>query len=319
MTIARRDKKTQFGAGFSAVASIFLLLMLIKNSSLAYREVIFALKMCGEMLIPSLFPLMVASEIATQTGALEKIGKHLLLPLGHIFGVNTAAIVPFLLGIVGGYTTSCTSAVHLLEVGKISKSDCESIIALSSMPSLAFLCNFVGGSLFQNSTIGWALWGITVLSSLICGIINKIFFSQKKIDIQNYESPHLAKKSFSSISIHAIVHSAGAMLTICASVVFFSVLIEVLGFVLTDLKIPQMFGESMLGLLEITHAVNFASSFSENKIALALAAFYVGWSGFSVHFQIIALCDGHGLSYKRYFIFKTLQAFLCLVMTFLFL
>lgn len=304
MTAAKQENKLRLWGGFSAVASIFLLLLLIKNSELAYREVRDALKTCSEMLIPSLFPLMVASEIATETGALERVGRPLLRPISRLFGISESATVPFLLGIVGGYTTSCTSATLLFERGKIGRRECESIIALSSMPSLAFLCSLVGSSFFKSSTVGWIIWGITIASSLLCGIFNRAFSSSKKIPIDTFQPQAANKKSFPSIIIHAIIHSAGAMLTVCATVVFFSVLIDVSKFAIAELGIPNLPAEVLLGTLEITHAAGFAASVENRAFALMLAAFYIGWSGLSVHFQIIALCEGHGLSFKRYFILK---------------
>ncbi len=314
MTVAGRVRKLNFKSGFSAVASIFILLLMIKNSSLAYEVVVSALKTCAGMLIPSLFPLMVASEIATKTGAIDLIGKRLLSPLARLFGMSKTAVSPFLLGLVGGYTTSCTSAVHLYESGRITKRECESIIALSGMPSMAFLSSFVGSTLFKNSTVGWIMWGATVVSSILCGILNRFHLLNKQRDADAFSFPKAEKKSFSSIAIGAIIHSAYAMLTVCACVVFFSVLIELLSIALSQLGISGAPSDTLLGALEITQAVKYASSLTDTRLGIILTAFYVGWSGLSVHFQTIALCDGCGLSFKRYFLLKAIQGTLCAVL-----
>jgi hypothetical protein len=44
-----------------------------------------------------------------------------------------------------------------------------------------------------------------------------------------------------------------------------------------------------------------------------LTAAFAGWSGISVHCQIIALCGGRGLSFKPYLLAKGLQGVLCAV------
>jgi len=40
-----------------------------------------------------------------------------------------------------------------------------------------------------------------------------------------------------------------------------------------------------------------------------------GWSGLSVHFQIISICSGRGISFKPYFVAKLFQGMLSAVLT----
>jgi hypothetical protein len=58
-----QKQKCSFSESFLIVASVFLLILLLHNSSIAGSAVAQALKICSTMLIPSLFPLMIASEI----------------------------------------------------------------------------------------------------------------------------------------------------------------------------------------------------------------------------------------------------------------
>ncbi len=310
-------RRLGFENGFGIVASVFLIALLLKNSNLATQEVASALKMCASLLIPSLFPLTVASQIATETGAIDFVTRKFRAPIAKLFGLNKEAVSPFFLGLIGGYTSSLGSATALYRNGKISKRDCESIIAISNMPSIAFLCGFVGGGLFKSSTVGWILWGITVLSSVILGIINRFLFKNKS------DSPIAAtalqnKKSFSKILVDAIGHSAHSMLIICACVVFFSVLIAVLRFSIEGLSLPNEARVLLLGSLEITKGVTLCYALEKESLRAVLCAFFIGWSGLCVHFQVISLCDEADLSFRRYFLFKALQGIICALMTLLF-
>lgn len=314
--MTRKSKgKFKFGmrSGFSIVVTLFLLILLLKNSEIAAREVASALKICATLLIPSLFPLTVASEVATETVAIESLTRRFRAPLAKLLGVSESATVPYFLGLLGGYTSSCKSAVLLLESGKISREDCESIIALSNMPSLAFLTGFVGGKILNNSTIGWILWGITVLSTLILGFFNRFLNKKRKGTpiLHGYTYENKTNKSFSKILVDAISHSAQAMLIICACVVFFSVLISISRFALIDLGFSEQNAEILLGSLEITRGANSCLLIEGRIERVVSCAFLVGWSGLCVHFQIISLCDGVSLSYRRYFILKVLQGLIC--------
>lgn len=314
---SNRARGLDIKRSFNIVASVFLLVLFIKNSELASTEVFSALRTCAVMLIPSLFPLTVASHIATETGAIDALTKGLRAPIAKLFGVSEQAASPFFLGLVGGYTSSLSSATALYKGGKISKRDCESIIALSNMPSLAFLCGFVGGGLFKSSTIGWILWGITVFSSIILGMINR-FLPRPKSSTQVYAASTQAQKGFSEILVDSISKSARSMITICACVVFFSVLIAVLRFSLSLLPLPEVARVLILGSLEITKGVSLCSALDGNTARLMTCAFFIGWSGLCVHFQVISLCNDADLSFKKYFLFKALQGVICAIITLLF-
>lgn len=311
--------KLGFTESISIITAVFIFSLLIKNSSLASNEVIKALKMCGNMLIPSLFPLTVASEILTNSGAIEKITKKVGSPIAKILGVKKIAVAPYFLGLFGGYTSSCKSAVLLYQNGKISKNDCESIIALSNIPSLAFMTGFIGVGVFGSIVIGWKLWLIAVLSTLILGGINNLFFTKHTSSNIRTASYKRQPKNISKIVVEAIGHSAYAMLIICACVVFFSVLIAVLSLYLNKISLPIEIKNILLGSLEITKGVSSLISIENTHLRALICAFLVGWSGLCVHFQIIAISENTDISFKKYFIFKCMQGLLCVLLTMLFL
>lgn len=300
-----------FTESISLVFAVFLFALLLKNSSFASKEVSNALKLCAHTLIPSLFPLTVLSEILTNIGAIEKLTKKISTPVSKILGVSKSATVPYFLGLFGGYTSSCKSAVLLYQNGKISKGDCESIIALSNIPSIAFMTGFIGIGVFKNANIGWILWGITVLSTLALGLINKLLF-KKEIPVYKHENTTAKKQiGLSRTIVDAIAHSAYAMLIICACVVFFSVLMGVLELYLNPITLPENIKSIALGTLEITNGIGSCINIKNIPLRAVACSFLVGWSGLCVHFQVIALCEDTDISFRKYFIFKALQGVIC--------
>lgn len=318
-------QKWTFGEIFFTIAALFLLLLLLKSPILASEAVTKALLQCATLLIPSLFPIMVASEIAVECGAVERITRPLNSFASRILGVKKEAVAPYFLGLLGGYTTSVNGTLLLYKSGKISKDDCERIIALSSLPSLSFLTGFVGMGIFKNTTVGWILWAIAVLSTLILGLITQnrvkidnLKCKQEKEDLQNINidfEKNFNKKSGrlspSRIIVGAISHSASAMLVICACVVFFSTLIAVLHYPFDSFKLPEEMQNLLLGALEITSGISNCAQLTPVDIRAAVCGLFIGWSGLSVHFQIISLCDGYDLSFKKYFVFKAIQGLIC--------
>ena len=315
----KAKNKISFSEAFSIVASVFLFALLMKNSRLVSIEATSALKICATLLIPSLFPLTVASELATETGAIEKISYDIGGMISKLFGIKRTASSPYFLGIFGGYTSSCKSAVTLFENKKINEDDCKGVIAISNMPSLAFLTSFVGSETLRNTTDGWILWGITVFSTLVLGLFNRLFNKTRQaVTVGQVQfHPIKANKKISKIVVNAISHSAQAMLVICGFVVFFSVLIRVLDLTLLHFNFPTETRKFLLGALEITYGVTSCKEIKNELLKRVLCAFFIGWSGLCVHFQVIALCEKINFSFKRYFLLKFLQGIICSLIAFL--
>ena len=310
-----------------SIFSIFLLILLLKNPIIAHISVSNSLKQCVSFIIPSLFPLMIASEIATESGAINSITQFLQAPISKIFGVSKNATPPFFLGLVGGYVSSVNSAISLYKNGKISRNDCERMICFSNFPSLAFFINFIGIGIYKNSTVGWVLWLISILSSVLIGILEQIiikFFtkSQTHTPPQLYVSNDTASKSsqiksISKIIVSAISHSAQSMLIICGCIVFFSTLIDIIKYPIDSLCINEEIKHIILGSIELTNGINSCINLKNSIFKIGSIAFFVGWSGICVHFQIISLCENTDLSFKKYFLFKLLHGLICSIITIL--
>ena len=306
--------KLGFLSGLYIIASALLLTILLKSSSLASAEVKKALQICYSTLIPSLFPIMVATQIITDSGAVEKLARKLCAPLSALLGVSATATVPYLLGLFGGYTASCKSAMLLYQNGQISKNDFETVIAISSIPSLAFVTGFIGMGIFNSSTIGWILWLIAVISTLMLGMINKFFLKTSAINSPYLSASNNTKKHFSVAVINAISGSAYAMITICACVIFFSVLISILNAYMIKFPISCTTKSLFFGLLEITNGISLCKSIPSPFSRALACAFLIGWSGLCIHFQVISLCEDLDISFRKYFAFKGLQGVICLIL-----
>jgi MFS family permease len=61
----------------------------------------------------------------------------------------------------------------------------------------------------------------------------------------------------------------------------------------------------------MTGGISQASGLSHRSLSLILTATFAGWSGISVHCQVMTLCGGRGLSFKPYVIAKAVQGLLC--------
>jgi spore maturation protein SpmB len=161
---------------------VFMLALMIRNSELAIKYVKDALSVCATTLIPALFPFMVVSDIFVKSGCADTLGAMLSAPMRAIFGVRGAGAVPVVLGAICGFPIGARCAVSLFDAGKISKDECERLIAVSSSPSSAFLIGAVGVSLFGSRALGRALYVSTLVSSVLVGIALNDYIGKKSFD-----------------------------------------------------------------------------------------------------------------------------------------
>lgn len=293
--------------------SLTLVAALIKNSEAAGERARLSLSLCAQMLLPSLFPLTVAGEIATLCGALEKISRAVSAPLSKLLGMSRIALSPYLLGLVGGYASSSRSALLLLENGSIDADECERVIALSNIPSLAFLTGFVGGGICNDTGVGIRIWMITVASGIISAVITAPLFPKNNRKIKKEELRAPVQNNdirVGRIVSSAISHGAQTMISICACVVFFSVLIGLLESAAARLGIRSDISDLVLGALEMTEGVRRSAKIADTSKRAVLCSAYSGWSGLCIHLQVISICDtriGKQLRFSRYFLIKATQ------------
>ena len=110
--------------------------------------------------------------------------------------------------------------------------------------------------------------------------------------------------SLGNVFPRAVVSSVSAVLNICGFVIFFRVLIAVF----SSSFLPDSLRILFSGLLEMTCGLSNFSQFT--MVSAIFASFLLGWSGISVHFQILNVISAAELSPRYYFPGKVIQAFL---------
>ena len=101
------------------------------------------------------------------------------------------------------------------------------------------------------------------------------------------------------------------MLLVCAYVIFFSTLVGTLQLIFSQFALTEGWKASIFSLFEISSGMSHASALGNTTLAALLCAFTAGWSGLSVHCQVMSVCDDCNLSFRRYFLSKLLQGLLC--------
>ena len=274
------------------------------------------LLLCFNVIIPSLFPFFVLSNLLVELGMvsyLEKLLAPIMAPLFRVPGAGGAALA---LGFVGGYPVGARTTLSLYEHGLCSRTQAERMLAFCNNSGPAFIFGVVGAGIFSSSKAGLMLYLAHAAASLCVGILFR-FYKASEPAANNASLPRRASAvPFPSAFTASVKDSFSATLNICSFVLFFTVTIRLLTLtglfpalatLLSGFGMDPLLGERLLtGLVELSSGVSSLQAGGTGS-RLELAAFMLGWAGLSVHCQVLSFLGGSGLSVKPYFIGKLLH------------
>lgn len=293
--------------------SVCCLALILCNSDTAISYMGQGLTLCAKTVIPSLFPFMVLSELLVASGGGEVLGRLCETPVKRLFGISGASVCALMMGLVCGFPVGTKTAVSLCRRGLISAKELSRLICFCNIPSSAFLINAVGVSLFGSRRFGLLLYGICLLAAVLTALLLRLLSPLP--DTESGTAPPVLPSGM-TVFTHSVTAAATAMLYVCAYVVFFSALIGTLGHLLHKWGVDRTLTAFLFGVFELSGGVMQASAIADRTMAQLLAAALCGWSGVSVHLQILSLCDDlpAPFSFRPYIWSKLLQGVLCAVL-----
>lgn len=312
-------RKVQYRDGLLGLGLLWVALALSMWPQQAMEAMRDGMRLCGNVILPSLFPFFVLSSLIVELGMSRYLGKLLEPVMVPLFRVNGACAAALALGFVGGYPVGARTAIQLYENGQCSRTEAERLLAFCNNSGPAFILGVVGAGVFGSGTVGLLLYLAHLLASLAVGILFR-FYKPDDIPASRHRPPQFQATSFPKAFTRSVTGAMASTLNICAFILFFTVFLHILAQtgVLTALSrllaalfapfgMDQVWAERLLtGLLELSSGV---SSLTGGTMTgrLSMAAFMLGWAGVSVHCQVLAFLGDSGLSMTTYFWGKLLH------------
>lgn len=278
------------------------------------------LRLCGNVILPSLFPFFVLSSLVVELGMSRYLGKLLEPVMAPLFRVNGNCAAALALGFVGGYPVGARTAIQIYERGQCSRTEAERMLAFCNNSGPAFILGAVGAGVFGSGLAGLLLYLVHLAASLIVGVLFRFYKSHEKPQTRKSQGPQFQAASFPSAFTSSITGALQSTINICAFILFFTVFLRILAhagilnflsrflsILLAPLGMDQTWTERLLtGLMEVSSGV---SSLTDGALSgrLSMAAFMLGWAGVSVHCQVLAFLGDSGLSIRTYITGKLLH------------
>lgn len=312
------------------VCSMVFLVLCSSDVSNSARN---GLTVCFNIIIPSLFPFFVLSQLASELGIGSYTSKLFMPLMEKLFRLNADCTPAFILGLLGGYPLGAKVAIGLYESGVCSREDTERMLGFCNNSGPAFIFGAVGAGLFKSSAAGVIIYISTILSATTVGTISGLFTKSRKSSLPSPpSSSHAAnpqRRSFSAAFSGSLKSSLAAVLNICSVVVFFAVVDEVLNILgiipCIASKFSELFGWEqglfaciVKGFIELTSGIIALSSLAVPVSSKLIAASLMsGFGGLSIHCQTMSLYSKDDLSFKPYFAGKLLTSLFSALYTFL--
>ena len=311
--------------GLALLCATLSLMLYPQDSMSAARE---GLKLCYNVIIPSLFPIFVLSALVVDLGLAGYIGRALEGLMRPLFNVPGACASAFVLGFVGGYPVGARTALSLYQKGMCTKTEAERLLSFCNNSGPAFILGVVGAGVFASSRVGVLLSLAHAAASICVGLFFR-FYRRGKKGREARVSPKFEAERFTTAFTGAVKNSFLSTLNICAFVVFFTVVIRLLflsgalpalarllGVLLSPLGFTQEWAERLLtGAIELSSGVWTLSGAGGMAGRMSMAAFMLGWAGISVHCQVLSFLGGSGLSVRTYIAGKFLHGGLAALFT----
>jgi len=256
--------------------------------------------LCGNVLIPSLFPITVCTIIISKLldncsfGRLDKITFN-------IFGLSGDEFILFLLSALGGYPMGAKLLNDKCSGNENFKIRATIMQNYFVNGGIGFIVIAIGEGIFGLKQIGYILYLSHILSSLVlCFLFSFKLKKEKIIKSQNVKMG----ENIIDVFVYSVSDGANILVLICGFTLFFSAVTTVLNTV-KHTKLLCM-------LLEITNGVTLTKN-------IYLVAFLLGFSGVSVIFQIISIGKGYKINVFYLLLSRIAHGLLSVLFVFVFL
>lgn len=283
------------------------------------------LALCYNVIVPSLFPFFVLSSLVVDLGLAAYLGRAMegiMRPLFRVSGSCSAAVA---LGFIGGYPVGARTALQLYQQGLCTRAEAERLLAFCNNSGPAFILGVVGAGIFGDSRVGLLLYLTHALASVLVGLLFRFYGGRDAGKASAARPKPIQTVTVPAAFTGAVTRSFQSTLNICAFVVFFAVVLQLLSAcgVFTALARvlalagfePEWAKRLIAGLLELSSGVSSLRGGAQLTGRISMAAFMLGWAGLSVHCQVLAFLVDSGLSAKTYLVGKLCHGFIAAGLT----
>ncbi len=333
----------------NSITSIIIILILfwiitiiIKNPKESIQAAYSGLSMWFNIVIPSLLPFFIISEILIGLGVVNLIGNLLEPIISRLFNVPGEGSFVFAMSIVSGYPVGVKLVSNLRNSNSISKIEAQRLVSFCSTSGPLFMIGAVSIGMLNNSNIVPIILLAHYISAILVGFIFR-FYKSNNYKERNRLNKNIIKNSFiklkearkedgrafGKLMSDSVKSSIESMLMIGGFIILYAVIINfiklssidkgiihILKAIFPSFNKTELFSSIISGIIEITNGCKLVSEVNTSYILkISSISFLIGWSGFSIHSQAISFLNKTDISIKIYMFSKLLHGIFASILT----
>ncbi|MGN0551794.1 MAG: hypothetical protein ACI4I1_00320 [Oscillospiraceae bacterium] len=281
------------GLLLSATVIAYAAALLYFNKAVS-EGVIASVKVCINVIIPSLFPFMVASGIIVSSDLYYKMSAPFSLLSRYVFRIRADLFSVFLISSVGGYPVGAKLLTNLYESGKIDRRTAEKMLSFCYMGGPAFFIGAAGMKIYGSTATGMIIFASIIISNTAAMLLSGLRSPIPPKEIQK------KTLNFNLDGFVTSINSGGCGIAkICAAILFFASILAVLeaSGILDFLAVfisklthisPDVCKIFLRSILEISNISDIPSDISFMPVVTALLSF----GGLCVIIQVEGIIGG---------------------------
>ena len=291
-------------AGLLAMIYAFFLIVFVKDVTYA---VMASVKVCLEVMIPSLYAFIVISGFIVSSGLYMVLSKPFGLISRYVFRIPQEYFSVFLIGSIGGYPVGVRLLSDMVKENRMDKDTASHMLAYCYLAGPAFICGIAG-----DVRIGMLIFGAIISANIITA-----FFTGLGRPVPPKSSEKVKLDISFDCLLRSISSGAAGMFSICGIIVFFSSIICILDKLniirhaagLVEKILGLTYADSISSVKTFIEISNIASLSPGNYDLIPLAAALLSFGGLCVLMQIQGFASGV-LSTKRFYFCRIISMFI---------
>ena len=278
------------------------------------------LKLFAISVLPALFPFFFFTRVLTSLGAAHTLGASIKRPLEKLYNAPPITGYIMAMSMLSGYPTGAklVAECHNLELIECKDAQFASVLCSTSGP--LFILGTIGGVALADKLAGVVI----LLSHYIASLVNGLLYRNKTTG-HNPKTVALQLSAKSDNLLRdCIYESIIAILLVGGYIVIFSMVIDILldiGLQATLVYLLGLFGigkeisiACFASLMEITRGCFMVSSLPLSRLGKAVfLSGVISFGGICIGLQSLAFLSKCNISAARYFLAKSSQAVIAII------
>ncbi len=289
---------------FTFALTVIAISVLLVFSEVCKSGIERGMLICGNVIIPSLFPFTVCILIIVNLKLTLK-NKFVSKILKTVFGQNFDMFCVMIFSFIGGYPIGCKLIDELYTQEKIDIKTANLMQMYCVNAGPAFIITAVGTGILNSKNLGIVLFASHIGASVLIAIFLSRF-------TRNHLKENTSEKekinSFSELFVNSVSSAASSVMGICCYVLLFSVINSFLVYFFGDIPILK----NIIFFTEVTSGITYTQN-------VFLISFLLGFSGISIWCQILTLSKNAKPDFKLFVFGRILHGALSSLLTFIIL